>query len=131
MDRSGSRPCQPERRQASLSLPGVHPLLLHAEHVRLRRQLLDDGRRAGRIRGAQPLPYGEKSAKEVGFDAAKDRLDLAQIADKNTPVIFACNGAECWKSYKACVTAAKAGFTQVYWFRGGYPEWLARGLPVD
>jgi len=90
-----------------------------------------DEYRAGHIRGARSLPYGEKSAKEVGFDAGKDRFDLAPIADKNAPVIFACNGAECWKSYKSCVTAVKAGFTQVYWFRGGYPEWLARGLPTD
>jgi ABC-type phosphate/phosphonate transport system substrate-binding protein/rhodanese-related sulfurtransferase len=90
-----------------------------------------DEYRAGHIRGARSLPYGEKSAKEVGFDAAKDHFDLAQIADKKAPVIFACNGAECWKSYKSCVAAAKAGFTQVYWFRGGYPEWLARGLPTD
>jgi rhodanese-related sulfurtransferase len=90
-----------------------------------------DEYRAGHIRGARSLPYGEKSAKEVGFDAAKDRFDLAQIADKSAPVIFACNGAECWKSYKSCVAAAKAGFTQVHWLRGGYPEWLARGLPTD
>jgi rhodanese-related sulfurtransferase len=67
----------------------------------------------------------------VGFDVAKDRFDLARIADKNAPVIFACNGAECWKSYKSCVAAVKAGFKQVYWFRGGYPEWVARGLPTD
>jgi ABC-type phosphate/phosphonate transport system substrate-binding protein/rhodanese-related sulfurtransferase len=87
--------------------------------------------RDGHIRGAVSLPYGEKSAKEVGFDVAKDRFDLARIADKNAPVIFACNGAECWKSYKSCVAAVKAGFKQVYWFRGGYPEWVARGLPTD
>jgi rhodanese-related sulfurtransferase/ABC-type phosphate/phosphonate transport system substrate-binding protein len=90
-----------------------------------------DEYRQGHIRGARSLPYGEKSAKEVGFDAAKDRFDLSQIADRKAPVIFACNGAECWKSYKSCVTAVNAGFTRVYWLRGGYPEWLARGLPTD
>jgi ABC-type phosphate/phosphonate transport system substrate-binding protein/rhodanese-related sulfurtransferase len=86
--------------------------------------------RAGHIRGARSLPYGEKSAKEVGFAAGKDRFDLSGL-DKNAPVIFACNGAECWKSYKSCVAAVKAGFRQVHWFRGGYPEWVARGLPTD
>src|SRR5574341_674942 len=63
--------------------------------------------RQAHIRGAQWLPYGEKSAKEVGFDALKDKIDLARIANKNAPVIFACNGAECWKSYKSCVAAVK------------------------
>lgn len=82
------------------------------------------------IRGARWLPYGEKSAKEVGFDAAKDRFDVEKAGDKAKPVIFACNGAECWKSYKSCVAALKAGYKQVYWFRGGFPEWVARGYPV-
>jgi ABC-type phosphate/phosphonate transport system substrate-binding protein/rhodanese-related sulfurtransferase len=84
------------------------------------------------IRGAKWLPYIEKSAKEVGFDAAKDAFDTAALgAAKDAPLIFACNGAECWKSYKACVAAAKAGYRQVYWFRGGFPEWVARGYVVE
>jgi len=84
------------------------------------------------IKGAKWLPYREKSAKEVGFDFAKDGFDVARATDsKDAPVIFACNGAECWKSYKSCVTAVKAGYKQVYWFRGGFPEWVARGYPVE
>jgi rhodanese-related sulfurtransferase len=83
------------------------------------------------IKGAKWLPYGEKSTKEVGFDQKRDQFDLAGLADKNGPVIFACNGAECWKSYKSCVTARAQGFTQVYWFRGGFPEWVAKGYPVE
>jgi len=83
------------------------------------------------IRGARWLPYNEKSGKEVGFDVRKDSFDLSRVADPNAPVIFACNGAECWKSYKSCVTAVNAGFKQVYWFRGGFPEWIAKGYPVE
>ena len=44
-------------------------------------------------------------------------------ADKAAQLIFACNGAECWKSYKASHAAIQAGYTRVYWFRGGLPEW--------
>ena len=88
--------------------------------------------REGHIKGAKFLPYKEKSAKEVGFDFSKDAFDVARAAaDKATPVIFACNGAECWKSYKSCVAAVKAGYKQVYWFRGGFPEWISRGYPVE
>jgi rhodanese-related sulfurtransferase len=83
------------------------------------------------IQGAKFLPYVEKSRKEVGFDEKLDRFEVDKIgADKNAPVIFACNGAECWKSYKACQQAAKAGYKQVYWFRGGFPEWSLAGLPT-
>jgi ABC-type phosphate/phosphonate transport system substrate-binding protein/rhodanese-related sulfurtransferase len=84
------------------------------------------------IKGAKSVPYAEKSHKEVGFDPANDKFDLTQIPqDKNSPVIFACNGPECWKSYKACVTAIKAGYKQVYWFRGGFPEWKGKGYPTE
>lgn len=83
------------------------------------------------IKGAKWLPYKEKSAKEVGFDVSKDAFDVARAGGKDAPVIFACNGAECWKSYKSCVAARKAGYAQVYWFRGGFPEWVARGYPVE
>jgi len=84
------------------------------------------------IKGAKSLPYGEKSHKEVGFDAKQDKFDLAQLSqDRNAPVIFACNGAECWKSYKASVVAIAAGYKQVYWLRGGFPEWKAKGLPLE
>jgi rhodanese-related sulfurtransferase len=29
------------------------------------------------------------------------------------------------------VAAVKAGYTRVYWFRGGFPEWSAKGYPVE
>jgi len=84
------------------------------------------------IKGARSLPYGEKSHKEVDFDANQDKFYLAGLSqDKNAPVIFACNGPECWKSYKASVTAINAGYKKVYWFRGGFPEWKAKGFPVE
>lgn len=84
------------------------------------------------IQGAKLLPYGEKSRKEVGFDAQADSFDVSKLpADKNAPVVFACNGAECWKSYKASLVAVKAGHKQVYWFRGGFPEWNLAGLPTQ
>ena len=84
------------------------------------------------IKGALPLTYAEKSKKEVGYDAAQDQFKLAEtVKDKNAPLIFACNGGECWKSYKASVWASKLGYQNVYWFRGGFPEWKAKDLPME
>ena len=82
-----------------------------------------------RILGAILAAYIEKSLKEEGFDAAQDKFDTSKL-DVNKAYIFACNGAECWKSYKAAFAATKNGFTKVYWLRGGLPEWEASGLPV-
>lgn len=84
------------------------------------------------ILGAKSVPYKEKSTKDVNFDASQDSFDLSKLpADKAAPVVFFCNSGSCWKSYKASVTAMKAGYTKVQWFRGGMPEWVAAGLPTQ
>jgi rhodanese-related sulfurtransferase len=67
----------------------------------------------------------------VAFDPALDDWAGPDKLDKTKPVIFHCNGAECWKSYKAAKVALSKGFTTVYWFRGGFPEWDSSGLPVE
>lgn len=84
------------------------------------------------IKGAKSVPYKEKSAKEVGFDASKDDFDMSKLPqDKAAPIVFYCNAGECWKSYKASTVAIKAGYSKVFWFRGGLPEWVAAGLPTQ
>jgi len=84
------------------------------------------------IKGAKGVFYREKSAKDVNFDASLDSFDLGKLpTDKAVPVVFFCNGAECWKSYKAAVLAVKAGHTKVNWFRNGLPEWIKAGLPTQ
>jgi rhodanese-related sulfurtransferase len=78
----------------------------------------------GHVPGAKLVPYVEKSLKETDFDPKADGFDLAKLPEnKAAPLIFACNGAECWKSYKASHAAIKAGYAKVHWFRGGIPEW--------
>lgn len=67
----------------------------------------------------------------MAFDAGQDDFSSLAKLDKNKPTVFACNGAECWKSYKASRVALQQGFKEVYWFRGGLPEWEAAGLEVE
>ncbi len=81
------------------------------------------------IKGAVSVPYGEKSKKEAGFDAAADKFDDSKLPAEN--MIFQCNGKECWKSYKAAKWALSKGKKNVYWFRGGFPEWKSKGLPTE
>lgn len=84
------------------------------------------------IKGAKNVPYKEKSPKEIGFNAKDDQFNLAKLpADRNTSVIFYCNGPECWKSYKASKVASEAGWKRVQWLRGGFPEWKAKSLPIE
>ena len=90
--------------------------------------------KAQRIRGSVHAAYIEKSLKDVAFNAALDDFNALDGIAQLTPtqaVIFACNGAECWKSYKAAKVASGKGFKSVHWLRGGVPEWSAAGLPTD
>lgn len=99
--------------------------------------VLIDTRRAneyadGTIKGAISVPYDpEKSAKDVGFDAGQDKYDMSKIADKNKDYVVFCNSGTCWKSYKAAVVMAKAGYKNVHWYRNGVPDWKARKLPME
>jgi rhodanese-related sulfurtransferase len=83
---------------------------------------------AKHIPGAVFAPYHEKSLKDVVYDAALDDFSALKQLNAKTPAIFHCNGAECWKSYKASRAALAAGFTKVYWYRGGMPDWERANL---
>jgi rhodanese-related sulfurtransferase/ABC-type phosphate/phosphonate transport system substrate-binding protein len=85
---------------------------------------------ARHARGATNAPYVEKSLKEIDYDAKKDQFPGLAALPKGDAIVFLCNGAECWKSYKASKAAAEAGYKQVYWLRGGMPEWVAQNLPT-
>ncbi|MGV3572719.1 MAG: rhodanese-like domain-containing protein [Ramlibacter sp.] len=88
--------------------------------------------KAGHVPGAKLVPYHEKSPKEADFDAALDKFDVAQLgSNRDAELIFACNGPEGWKSFKASQAAIKAGYKNVNWFRGGFPEWRTSGMKFD
>jgi rhodanese-related sulfurtransferase len=79
--------------------------------------------KAQHIAGAVFVPYHEKSLKDVAYDGKLDDFSGLAALDPKKPTVFHCNGAECWKSYKASRAAIAQGFSKVYWFRGGMPEW--------
>jgi rhodanese-related sulfurtransferase len=81
-------------------------------------------------RGAVNVPYIEKSLKEIDYDVKKDQFPGLNALAKGDAVVFFCNGAECWKSFKASKFARDAGYARVYWMRGGMPEWTAQNLPT-
>ncbi|MDO8206833.1 MAG: rhodanese-like domain-containing protein [Gallionella sp.] len=84
------------------------------------------------IKGAISVPYDpEKSAKDAKFDPAQDKFDMGKLADKNKDYVLFCNSGTCWKSYKAAVVMAKAGYKNVHWYRNGFPDWKARKLPTE
>jgi len=59
-----------------------------------------------------------------------DALALASGGDKARELVFFCSGPRCWLSYNAALRAARGGYTNVHWYRGGIEAWRAAGLPT-
>ncbi|MCB1931552.1 MAG: rhodanese-like domain-containing protein [Candidatus Accumulibacter sp.] len=86
----------------------------------------------GHLPGATLMAYRERSTFQPDFDATKDKVDLSKLpADKNARIVLYSDGPKGWKSYKASVLAARAGYSKVFWMRDGFAVWVARGLPVE
>ncbi|MDH5767233.1 MAG: rhodanese-like domain-containing protein, partial [Gammaproteobacteria bacterium] len=46
------------------------------------------------------------------------------VSDKAVPILFYCNGERCMRSSRAATKALEWGYKTVYWFRGGWNEWI-------
>lgn len=55
-------------------------------------------------------------------------LKLAPSPDR--PLLFYCNGERCLRSSNSARQALSWGYRKVYWFRGGWQEWIDKHLPV-
>lgn len=53
------------------------------------------------------------------------------VPDKSTPILLYCNGERCLRSSRAATFALDAGYKLVYWFRGGWNEWIHKGMPIS
>lgn len=76
-------------------------------------------RRQGYIQGSISLPDVETSC---------DTLAVV-LPGRDTPAVFYCNGIKCGRSVIALEIARSCGYTQLYWFRGGFEEWKQKSYP--
>lgn len=51
------------------------------------------------------------------------------VASKDDPVLFYCNGPKCGRSVVAVRKALECGYSQIFWFRGGFEEWKQKKYP--
>jgi rhodanese-related sulfurtransferase len=76
---------------------------------------------AGRIPGAIHLELKHVLSAE----------SLGAVVVKDQEVIVYCNGTQCRRSSEAATKAVAWGFTRVYYYRLGFPNWQAAGYPVE
>ena len=78
-------------------------------------------RRQGYIAGSISLPDTETSCSSL----------FPIIDKKNTTTVFYCNGPKCRRSDRAIVIARGCGYTNLYWFRGGFEEWQDKSYLIS
>ncbi len=70
------------------------------------------------------------SGTNTDIENRLETLLRAVAPDKSTPIVFFCLSYECWLSYNAALRAARIGYTNLFWYRGGTEAWKVAGLPT-
>jgi len=75
----------------------------------------------GHIEGAINMLDNDTSAKSLA----------RHVRNKNAPMLLYCNGDRCMRSSNAAKIAVDAGYKKIYWFRGGWAEWIEKKMPIE
>ncbi|MCU7798748.1 MAG: rhodanese-like domain-containing protein [gamma proteobacterium symbiont of Lucinoma myriamae] len=76
---------------------------------------------AGRVSDAVQLNIKTKLSEET----------MSAEMKKSDPAVIYCNGERCMRSSDACKKAVAWGFTNLYYYRDGFPAWKSAGYPVE
>ncbi|MDH5736278.1 MAG: rhodanese-like domain-containing protein [Gammaproteobacteria bacterium] len=71
----------------------------------------------------------EGSVNILNTELTADELEK-YLKDKTTAVLFYCNGVRCMRSSDSVRKALDWGYSNVFWFRGGWDEWTDKRFPV-
>jgi PQQ-dependent catabolism-associated CXXCW motif protein len=85
------------------------------------------------IQGAQYIPAAGQPGSFTDNVQAQTAQALQALTQgrRDRPLVFFCAGAACWESYNAVLRARAAGYTRLYWYRGGLASWSAAGFPMQ
>jgi rhodanese-related sulfurtransferase len=78
---------------------------------------INKDRAIGYIEGSRSLPDINTNCNTL----------TKQVADRQTPILFYCNGVKCGRSVVAIKIAKSCGYKNLSWFRGGFEEWKEKG----
>jgi len=82
-----------------------------------------------RIKTDRKQGYIEGSISLPNIDTNCGSLNKI-IKEKTTPALYYCNGIKCGRSVESISIAMSCGYSNIYWFRGGFEEWQEKGYPV-
>ena len=71
------------------------------------------------------------SAVHLELKAVYSEATLSAEATKNEAIVIYCNGTSCLRSAAATAKAVEWGFTNLYYYRLGYPDWKSHRYPTE
>lgn len=74
---------------------------------------------------AQPGSFNDRTQQQ-----AAQWLQQVTGGNPGVPIVVFCSDPQCWLSYNAALRTINAGYSQVYWYRGGVQAWQMGGLPM-
>ena len=77
------------------------------------------------VPASQPGSFSDQTQQQFG-----QWLQQVTRGSRDTPLVFYCQGPQCWMSYNASLRAINLGYRNVLWYRGGLEAWQRAGLPV-
>jgi adenylate cyclase len=78
--------------------------------------------------GLQGLGHGANFSDRVQTRVQRKIYELTN-GDLSAPIVAYCANSERFTGYNLVLRLVALGYTQVYWYRGGWEAWQVAGLP--
>lgn len=75
---------------------------------------------------ASPGSFNDRTQQQ-----ASSWLQQITNGSRDVPIVIFCSDPMCWLSYNATLRTAAAGYSNVYWYRGGLRAWEMAGLQMQ
>ena len=96
------------------------------------KQLFDQGAVFLDVRSEQDWEAGRiPGSKHLELKHVFNQESLGGIVQADQKLVIYCNSTGCLRSSKASKHAVEWGYTKVYYYRLGYPDWQANGYAVE
>lgn len=96
------------------------------------KQLFDRGAKFLDVRSFRDWEAGRiPASSHIELKKDLNEESLSAIANKDEEIVIYCNSIGCLRSSKACKKAVSWGYSKIYYYRLGFPDWKSNGYAVE
>jgi len=119
---AGPRPKPPEKIQGAIAVTAEGLIKLVFSNPEM--VLVDSRKKTEYIKG-----HIEGAINILNTRLTKQNLQKI-VPDRSDAILFYCNGPRCLRSADSVKKALSWGYTNIFWFRGGWKEWREKRFPI-